>query len=445
MENIGDMFQNALQSFINYLPQLVSGIILILVAWIIATLVGKAVTKGLKATGAGKHMEKMWNSDSDGSSPSMVDTLGKVAYYLVWVLFLPAIFSAFGLDSISQPITNMMDTVLNFLPSLIAAAIVLAVGFVAAKFVKNLVYNILLAANIDKHLSKLTGQGENSPNIQKNKGTLASVVANIVYFLILIPIILVALDVLNIDTIAQPISSVLNTILSAIPNILVAIVLLAVGFAIAKFTGDILTDLLQSTGVNRYTSYMKKSSNMNIDLAKIIGQTVAVLIGLFFLVEALNALNLEMLNQILNVVIGYLPNVLFAVIIIGLGFIGGQLLASAIKSTTGSMMAGLVTKYILIVFSIFMALDQLNFASQIVQYAFIFIIGGLAVAFALSFGLGGREFAKKQLHRLDQKIDEEAQKTGDPNAKPNLDNPMPKASKNEDPKPDLPKKPNKPQ
>lgn len=445
MDNIGDMFQNALQSFINYLPQLVSGIILILVAWIIAKLVGKAVTKGLKATGAGKHIEKMGNSDSDGSSPSRVDTLGKVAYYLVWVLFLPAIFSAFGLESISQPITNMMDTVLNFLPSLIAAAIVLAVGFVAAKFVKNLVYNILLAANIDKHLSKLTGQGENSPNIQKNKGTLASVVANIVYFLILIPIILVALDVLNIDTIAQPISSVLNTILSAIPNILVAIVLLAVGFAIAKFTGDILTDLLQSTGVNRYTSYMKKSSNMNIDLAKIIGQTVAVLIGLFFLVEALNALNLEMLNQILNVVIGYLPNVLFAAIIIGLGFIGGQLLASAIKSTTGSMMAGLVTKYILIVFSIFMALDQLNFASQIVQYAFIFIIGGLAVAFALSFGLGGREFAKKQLHRLDQKIDEEAQKTGDPNAKPNLDNPMPKASKNEDPKPDLPKKPNKPQ
>ncbi|WP_232226884.1 mechanosensitive ion channel [Marinilactibacillus sp. 15R] len=247
--------------------------------------------------------------------------------------------------------------------------------------------------------------------VKKNKGTLASVLANIVYFLIVIPIILVALEVLNINSIAEPISSVLNTILSAIPNILVAVVLLIVGFAIAKFAGMILTDLLKSAGLNKYSSYLKKSSNMNLDLAKIAGQTVAVLIGLFFLVEALNALNLEMLNSILSVVIGYLPNVLFAAIIIGLGFVGGQMLSSAIKNTTGSMLAGMLIKYILIVFSIFMALDQLNFASAIVQAAFICIIGGLAVAFALSFGLGGREFAKKQLSRLDNKIDEEANKS----------------------------------
>lgn len=411
MDNVGNSVQNGFNSFVDYLPQLLLGIVLIIVAWIVATLVGKAVSKGLKAIGIGKYFQKWGATKTEEQSHALIDTLSKVAYYLVWVLFLPGIFSTFGLDSIGQPIMNMIDTVLVFIPNIIAAGIVLVLGLFAAKLVKNLVYNVAIAANIDKHLAKLTGGDINDAEVKKNKGTLASVLANIVYFLIVIPIILVALEVLNINSIAEPISSVLNTILSAIPNILVAVVLLIVGFAIAKFAGMILTDLLKSAGLNKYSSYLKKSSNMNLDLAKIAGQTVAVLIGLFFLVEALNALNLEMLNSILSVVIGYLPNVLFATIIIGLGFVGGQMLSSAIKNTTGSMLAGMLVKYILIIFSIFMALDQLNFASAIVQAAFICIIGGLAVAFALSFGLGGREFAKKQLSRLDNKIDEEANKS----------------------------------
>lgn len=411
MDNVGNSVQNGFNSFVDYLPQLLLGIVLIIVAWIVATLVGKAVSKGLKAIGIGKYFQKWGATKTEEQSHALIDTLSKVAYYLVWVLFLPGIFSTFGLDSIGQPIMNMIDTVLVFIPNIIAAGIVLVLGLFAAKLVKNLVYNVAIAANIDKHLAKLTGGDTNDAEVKKNKGTLASVLANIVYFLIVIPIILVALEVLNINSIAEPISSVLNTILSAIPNILVAVVLLIVGFAIAKFAGMILTDLLKSAGLNKYSSYLKKSSNMNLDLAKIAGQTVAVLIGLFFLVEALNALNLEMLNSILSVVIGYLPNVLFATIIIGLGFVGGQMLSSAIKNTTGSMLAGMLVKYILIIFSIFMALDQLNFASAIVQAAFICIIGGLAVAFALSFGLGGREFAKKQLSRLDNKIDEEANKS----------------------------------
>ncbi|WP_225743644.1 mechanosensitive ion channel [Marinilactibacillus sp. Marseille-P9653] len=417
MNNMTNTVQDGFNTFLNFLPQLLLGIVLIIAAWIVATLVSKAISKGLKAIGIQKHFQKWGATNTEEQSNTLIDTISKIAYYLVWVLFLPGIFSTFGLESIGQPIMNMIDTVLSFIPNIIAAAIVLILGVFAARFVKNLVYNLGLAANIDKHLSKLTGNNTDEAEIEKNKGTLASVLGNIVFFLILIPIILVALEVLNINTIAEPISAVLNTILASIPNILVAIVLMIVGFALAKFAGMILTDLLKTTGINKYSTYLKKSSNVNIDLAKIIGQTVAVLIGLFFLVEALNALNLVMLNAILSVVIGYLPNVLFAAIIIGLGFIGGQLLSSGIKSATGSLLAGLLTKYILIVFSIFMALDQLNFASDIVQAAFIFIIGGLAVAFALSFGLGGREFAKKQLARLDSKIDEEANKSGNENTK----------------------------
>lgn len=412
MNNVTTSLEQGFRSFVNFLPQLLLGIVLILVAWIVATIIRKAVTKGLKAVGFSNLLTKWGVSQSEEQGNSTIDTLGQVAYYLVWVLFLPGIFYTFGLEAIGQPIQNMLNVTLSFIPNIIAATAVVVLGVVAAKFVKNLVYNLALAANVDKYLEKFSGSETDQQDAEATKDTLAATLASIVYFLILIPIVLVALEILNISTIADPISSVLSTILHAIPNILVAVVLLAIGFVLAKLVGDILTDLLRGAGVNKYSSYLKNSGNLNVDLAKLAGQVVSGLIALFFVVEALNALELQILNLVGAAIIAYVPNVLFATIIIGLGFIGGQLISSGIKRATNSPFAGVIIKYILIVFSVFMALDQLNFASDIVQMAFIFIIGGLGVAFALAFGLGGREFAKKQLERADKKIEKESTKSG---------------------------------
>lgn len=408
MNNVGDSFQRGLDNFLEFLPRLVMGILLIVVAWVVATIVMKAISKGLKAAGAASRLQKWGAANTEEQGHALINALGKVGYFLVWVLFLPGIFYTFGLQAIGQPIQNMLDNALSFLPNIISAAVILFLGFFAARLVKNLIYNLAVAANLDRFLDKLSGVDTDS--VTENKGTLASVLANIVYFIIIVPIILVALDVLNIDTIAQPVSDVLNTILQAIPNILVAVVLLTIGIVLAKFAKDILTDLLRGTGFNRYSSYLKKSGNVNIDLAKIAGQLVGLLIVLFFLVEALNVLNLGMLNTIVAAFIAYLPNVLFAAIIIAVAFVGGQTLASGIKNATGSPFAGLTVKYILIVFAVFMALDQLEFGSNIVTFAFLFIIGGLSVAFAVAFGLGGRDFARKQLERADKKIEKEIAK-----------------------------------
>lgn len=414
MGNVGDSFQRGLNTVIDFLPRLLMGLVLILIAWLVATLVKKAITKGLEAAGLAERLQNWGAANNEQQGHSMISALGKVGYFLVWVLFLPGIFETFNLTSIGMPIQNMLDTALAFLPNIISAIVIIVLGFYAAKFVKNLVYNIAVAANLDRFLNKLTGPSTETEAVEENKGTIANVLANIVYFLIIIPIVLVALDVLNIDTIAQPVSDVLNTILHAIPNILVAVVLLAVGMLLAKFVGDIVTDLLRGTGFNKYSSYLRKSGNVDIDLAKLSGQIVATLIGLFFLVEALNALNLEMLNVIVGSIIAYIPNVLFAAIIIGLAFVGGQMLSSGIIKTTGSPLAGVLVKYILIIFATFMALDQLNFATSIVNFAFMAILGGLGVAFAIAFGLGGRDFARKQLERADQKIEKESSKPSTP-------------------------------
>lgn len=414
-----EQLTNTWNSVDRLLPSLISGLLLILVAWLVATLVKKAVVKGLEAIHFDQRLNQWGAVKTDEQGSNMIRTLGQVLYYLVWVMFLPGIFETFNLHSVAAPIQNMMDTVLVFLPKVITSAILVAVAVVVGRFIKNLVYNLALTFDLDGWINKLTRQ-TSSDAVEETvsetadateQDTMAKVVANIVYVVVVIPIIVVALEVLGIRSISDPIIGVLNTILAAIPNILVAVILLAVGIAIAKFVGDLITNLLRGAGINRLVQDMGLPAKNKFDLAQIGGQVVAVLIGLFFFVEALNALNLEVLNSIGAALIAYLPNVLFALIILGLAFIGGQWLRNLVSQSSGSTWAGRIVQYIILAFALFMVLDQLRFASTIVNTAFMFIIGGLSVAFALAFGLGGRDFASKQLEKLDDKVDKEANKS----------------------------------
>lgn len=413
-----DQITNTWASVDRFLPNVISGILLILVAWLIATLVKKAVVKGLEAINFDERLTRWGAVRTPEQGENMIKTLGQVLYYLIWIIFLPGIFETFNLQSVAVPIQNMIDTVLVFLPKLATSIVLVAIAIIVGRFVKNLIYNLALTFDLDGWISKFTQSSDDAveetirdTGAVAKKDTMAKVVANIVYVVIVIPIVVVALEVLGIRSISDPIIGVLNTILAAIPNILVAVILLAVGIAIAKFVGDLITNLLRGTGINRLTQNMGLPATTNFDLAQISGQVVAVLIGLFFFVEALNALNLEVLNAIGAALIAYLPNVIFALIILGLAFIGGQWLRNLVTQSSGSKWAGRIVQYVILAFALFMVLDQLRFASTIVNTAFMFIIGGLSVAFALAFGLGGRDFASKQLEKLDDKVDEEASKT----------------------------------
>ncbi|MFE0441773.1 mechanosensitive ion channel [Aerococcus sp. NPDC058936] len=387
------------------IPAVIGGILLILVAWIVAVLVKKAVSKGLRAVGLPSRFVK-WNvAETEDQAETTIDTIAQILYYIVWVLFLPGIFDTFGLTSIATPIRDMTSNALAFLPSIVGAIIIMIVAVVVARLVKQLVYSLVKTVNIDKYVAKFTG---NKTADGQTADTIANVLSYVAYIVVFIPIAVVALETLGISSIATPIIGVLNSIAAAIPNILVAVILLGVGFAIAKVIGDLVQNLLEGTGLNNLFNRETGAATKNINVSEIIGQVVAVVIGLFFTVEALNVLNLAILNTVGAAIIAYLPNVLIALIILGLGIFGGRFVGDLVNKATQSKWVGEIIKGVFVVFSVFMALDQLNFANNIVNMAFLFIIGGLSVAFALSFGLGGRDFAKKQLEKLDKKIEEES-------------------------------------
>lgn len=392
------------QSFQDTLPALVKGVILILIAWLVAVLVKNVVTKGFKKIKLDERLVKWKMFTSIEQADSLLDSLGKICYYLIWLVFLPGIFTTFGLNSIASPITDMMNYILQYLPNILLAAVILTIGILVAKLVKNLVYNLASTLKVDHYVDKFVGTAKD----EENKESIAKSLAMICYLLVLLPIAVVALEALKISTITKPIVTVLNSILSAIPNILVATILLTVGIVIAKVAGNLVTSLLENTGIDKMSaSLYSKEKVPAAKISKILGQTIAVVVSLFFVVEALGALKLKVLDHVGEAIIGYLPNLLFAVIILGLGFFGGQFVGKMLTNATKNKWLGLIIQVVFGIFAVFMALDQLDFANSIVNIAFLFIVGGLSVAFAVAFGLGGRDFAHHQLEKLDKKLDDE--------------------------------------
>ncbi|KNZ41868.1 mechanosensitive ion channel [Acetobacterium bakii] len=416
MDQIQNTTNSLWNSFNAALPGVIGAIVLLIIAILVALLVKFLVNKGLHAIKFNVTLVKWKVAATAEDGTRLINSIAKILFYLVLLSFVPAILVRLGLGQIADPIINMYNSFLAFLPNLFAAIVILVIGYFVAKFVRELVQAVLEAINIDRFVNKYTVDADTTPQeLRKQKNTLAKVLANTVFVIILIPIVTIALETLRISTLSTPIVNVLNQILAALPFIIVAVIILVVGGYIAKIVGNLVEGLLENSGVNKYSKYLNMSGTASITISEIVGTIVKVVLMTFFIVEAINTLQLQVLNTIGIAIIAYLPSVLIAIIILGFGVFGGNALSTFIKKTTGSALTGELVKYIIYILAIFMTLDQLKFASTIVTTTFLFIIGGLSIAFALAFGLGGREFAKYHLGKFSKKIDKETAKTGTEN------------------------------
>lgn len=403
---------NVVDNILAYIPNILKALILLLIAWGIAAIAKRLVSKLLLKMNVDKHLSKGVQPPDTESGKEKVKSISKIVYFLVFILFLPSILDTLGMQSVSQPITNMMNNLLAFIPNLIGAGIILFIGYFIAKILRDLTKTVLTAANIDKYYRKIMPATGEKVELE-NQHIIADVLSKVVFGLVLIPIITVALETLRIDSLTQPIVMILNQVFTMIPNIFVAILLIILGYYIAKFVGQVLESLLYSMGIERVYTWADEKTNTDIpriNISKIVGNVVKFLIMLFITVEALSILKLDVLNTIGYSIIAYIPLILSGILIIGVGVFAGYFVEGLIKKYANSPFSAMIAKYIIIVFAIFMTLEQIKFASTIVNIAFLLILGGLSVAFALSFGLGGREFAKRQLEKIEKKVEKEDNK-----------------------------------
>ncbi|EJY94960.1 mechanosensitive ion channel family protein [Staphylococcus arlettae] len=152
MSKIIDSLMGALDSIIAFLPNLIGAIILLLIAWIIAVIVKKVIVKALGALGFEAWLQKKGLVDADSGkseSEGIIQTFGKLAYFLVFLLFLPSVFDQLNMKSVSNPIKGMMTSYFcNLHLKLSLLVIILVLGnFYCQSVGYTLVKNIILSGN----------------------------------------------------------------------------------------------------------------------------------------------------------------------------------------------------------------------------------------------------------------------------------------------------------
>ncbi len=188
------------------------------------------------------------------------------------------------------------------------------------------------------------------------------------------------------------------------------LVILFIGWLVALGVGKAVTMLLRKAGFDRFSNRMglarmEQRVGMNLDAPLILGKIAFWFIFLIFLVPAADSLGLPTVSSTLGALVGYLPNVFVAVLVLFLGTLLGHFAGDAVRGATAAAnvgnpkLFGNITRWSIVFFAGLIALEQLQIAPALINVLFTAIISAAALAFALAFGLGGREFAQRWLAR----------------------------------------------
>lgn len=201
-------------------------------------------------------------------------------------------------------------------------------------------------------------------------------------------------------------------VIAFIPNVIVAIIIFVLGWLVGAALGRVVQQIvksikvdsaLKSTGLSEAVS----RAGFTLDSGAFLGALVKWFFIIVFLVASLDVLGLDQVNLFLqSVVLGYLPQVIVAVLILLVAAVVAEFAAKAVMGAAKAahiMSAGFVasvTKWAIWIFAILAALDHLQVASAFVQTLFTGVIVAISLAFGLAFGLGGQEAAARAIEKM---------------------------------------------
>ena len=396
ISGVSDPFSNMVSRVLTFIPNLLAAVAVGFIGWILAGLVKAGLTNVLART---EMDEKLSNEVGVGSLSS---NIGEIFYWLVLLLFLPIVLSILGLTGLLIPVQNMVNEAVAYLPNLLIAGVIIFVGYILAKIVRGIVEGLSNSLGLQTQAEKI-GLFKNS-NVSKFLGSF-------VFAIIIITALIVAFEALGIEAISQPATAMLNQIMYAIPQIIAAGLILIVAYVVSRFVGRLVAELVSGAGVDEIP--------MKLDVQRFLGQTrVSDIIGclivfftmLFAVSEAADRLGLEQISVLIAMFIQFGASILLGAVILVVGFWLANVVANVVQrgEYNSSRWLGNLVRILIMGLVIAMGLRAMGIADSIVNLAFGLTLGSVAVAFALAFGLGGRQPAERLLSDLLDKAKTEA-------------------------------------
>lgn len=435
-----------------FIPRLAAAVALLFLAWLVARGLRFVVVAALDRTQLDERLQREVGprppaetaavEPAEGAAapvaadegPALAKTIGDTVYWLVFLLFLPAILGTLGLEGLLGPVNSLVQEVLEFVPNLLGALLVLAVGWLIARIVQRIVTNLLVAAGADR-LGQRVG-------ISRVLGTrsLSGVLGLVVYILVLVPVLISALQVLGIEAVTRPAGRMLDRFLVALPQVFAAALVLLLAWILGKLVASLAETLLSAAGFDGFFERLgfvgrreagetgtgatgatgaagdptagsmvgdEDAEPSRRTPSQLVGYGVLVAVMLFATIEAFRLLDLDTLAVLLTELALFLADVLLGLLILAAGLYLANLAARAVRSSAvqGADLLAKLAYGAVVVLAGAMALRQMGVAEDIINLAFGLLLGAVAIALALAFGIGGRDVAGRYLEKWTGKIE----------------------------------------
>ncbi len=384
MDKFKGLFDSLFETVGGALPGVLGAILVIILGFIIARIVKGIVIKLFGRTKLDEKLATKFNT-----TVRIDKFIGKLVYYIIVLYSLIFALSMMGVTGVTDSLQEMLGGFVGYVPNIVGAGIIGFAGYVIATILSEA--TSFVSERLESFGSKM-GVSTGSVNLTK-------ILKQVVFIIVFIPILIIALEKLDMSVISDPASEMLGGLMNSVPKIIAAAILLAVFFIIGRYVVGIVTELLRNVGLDKLSA--------NLGLNSVIGETTSLSsvvgnIALFFImftgiIAACGKLELTQVEGILTNIFNITGRVFFGLIIL----MGGLFISNlAEKALSGSKSNGYLIPIVrFAILGIFLAfgLHTMGIAESIVNLAFGLTLGSVAIAFALSFGLGGREAAGEEM------------------------------------------------
>lgn len=394
LNSISAPFANMVNQVLMFIPNLIVAIAVGVIGWVVATVARTAINAALAKTSMDERL-----SEKAGVKP-MSSTIADMVYWFILLVVLTMVLGQLELNGLFAPLTNMVDKIFNFIPNILIAGVVFVVGYIIAKIVRGIVTNLVSTFDVQALATKAGLNEQNSlPNIA---GSLA-------FLVVIIPTIIAALNALKIEVIARPATNMLNKIMEALPNIFMAVAILVVTFYVIRMVANIIKGLIENTQINQLPAKVGLQQTMGDQkISDLVGYAIIFFAMLFAAIAAADLLGFVAISGIITMFIAFGANIILGAIVLFIGFWLANVIAGVVeRSEQGSQFLANIVRVLIMGLVLAMGLKAMGIADSIVNLAFGLTLGAVAVAFALSFGLGGQEAAARFLRKMQDKMDRE--------------------------------------
>ncbi len=319
------------------------------------------------------------------SGVNIAKLLGQLIYYVILLNVILIVLERMNIKSVLDPLKDLAGQFLGYVPNIIAAGIIFYAGWILAKIAQSFVE--IATVKLDTWIQS------------KNLGInfkFSKFLSTFVFAVVFLPLAIQAFATLDFESISIPAQQMLGTFFTVIFRLFGAAVIIGVTYYVARFVTNLLGTLLESLSVNELPGKLGIQSFIpgNLSVVSLVKKVVMFFVMLTAFTTAVDLIGVELLSDIFAQVLAFGGKLLIGGVIIFIGAALANLAYKKISTNPENKFVASIARFAILGLVLSMGLKAMGLADNIVNMAFGLTLGALAIATAISFGVGGIDAAK---------------------------------------------------